>query len=85
MGVSGAESSIGLSISAGGCWEKRTFGVGVVGVLSPTCLERSGALSEEWTMSLEEDEDEASAMSSGSVLAAGRLFAKDDDDNDDVD
>jgi len=36
-------------------------------------------------MSLEEDEDEASAMSSGSVLAADRLFAKDDDDNDDVD
>lgn len=54
----------------------------MVGVLSPTCLERSGALSEEWTMSLEEDEDEASAMSSGLVWAAGRLFAKDDDDND---
>jgi hypothetical protein len=83
VGVSGADSSIALSISVGGCWEKRTFGVGVVGVLSPTCLERSGALSEEWTMSLEEeDEDEASAMSSGLVLAAGRRFLKDDDDND---
>ena len=67
VGVSGAESSIGLSISAGGCWEKRTLGVGVVGVSSPACLERSGALSEEWTMSLEEDE--ASAMSSGERLA----------------
>lgn len=33
-------------------------------------------------MSLEEDEDEASAMSSGFVMAAGRLFAKDDDDKD---
>lgn len=37
----------------------------MVGVSSPTCLERSGAGSEEWTMSLEEEEDEASAMSSG--------------------
>jgi hypothetical protein len=82
VGVSGADSSIAFSISVGGCWEKRTFGVGVVGVLSPTCRERSGALSEERTMSLEEDEDEASAMSSGLVLAAGRLFAKDGDDND---
>lgn len=53
VGVSGAESSAGVSGPVR-CWlEKRTFGVGVVGVLSPPCRERSGALSEVWTMSLE--------------------------------
>lgn len=53
VGVSGAESSAGWLISVG-CWhEKRTLAVGVVGVFSSRCCERSGALSEVWTISLE--------------------------------
>lgn len=53
VGVSGADSSAGGSISTGGWREKRAFGVGVVGVLSSPCRVRSGALSEVWTTSWE--------------------------------
>lgn len=53
VGVSGAESSAGWLYSVG-CWtENRTLAVGVVGVFSSPCRERSGAFSEVWTMLLE--------------------------------